>query len=213
MPGVTITDGSAKKRKRTEATAGIKPTSSTKSKKLKAAAKAEDGEDAAAQMLLLEQQILESPSHYENITVLLKLAQKKSKDVTQTITAAVALCRVFCRLMAQEKMIKMKQMDDEQIQAVDWLKAQYKEYARVLAKMLVKEELQSTALTLMMRLVKEETSHDGRRSEQAWRTGVFAEVISGLLSSPDAAGAREEFIEKYLQEHDDVRYFTFYQVA
>lgn len=208
MPG--LVDSAAKKRKRTDAAAVAKP--SSKSKKIKAVTKHQDDEqDAQAQMLLLEQQILESPSHYSNVTSLLKFL--KSKDATQKVTAAVALCRVFCRLMAAEKMIKIKTMDEQEIEQVDWLKAQYKEYAQMLGRLLASEELQSTALTLLMRLVKEETSQDGRRAEQAWRTGVFAELVLGLVASPAAAGAREEFIEKFVEEHDDVRYFTFYAVA
>ncbi|KAG9885832.1 CBF-domain-containing protein, partial [Aureobasidium melanogenum] len=190
-----------------DATAVAKP---TKSKKVKAASNDGD-DDPQAQMLLLEQQILESPSNYPNITSLLKFL--KSKDATQEITAAVALCRTFCRLMAAERMVKQKTMDEEEIGQVDWLKTQYKEYGRQLGRLLASEELQSTALTLFMRLVKEETSQDGRRAEQAWRTGIFADLILGLVASPDATGAREEFIEKFVEEHDDVRYFTFYAVA
>ncbi|KAG9619098.1 CBF-domain-containing protein, partial [Aureobasidium melanogenum] len=197
MPGLV-----EKKRKRTDATTVAKP---TKSKKVKAASNDGD-DDPQAQMLLLEQQILESPSNYPNITSLLKFL--KSKDATQKITAAVALCRTFCRLMAAERMVKQKTMDEEEIGQVDWLKTQYKEYGRQLGRLLASEELQSTALTLFMRLVKEETSQDGRRAEQAWRTGIFADLILGLVASPDATGAREEFIDKFVEEHDDVRYFT-----
>ncbi|THV94542.1 nucleolar complex protein [Aureobasidium pullulans] len=203
MPGLV-----EKKRKRTDAAAVAKP---TKSKKVKAASKDDGENDPQAQMLLLEQQILESPSNYPNITSLLKFL--KSKDATQKVTAAVALCRVFCRLMAAERMVKQKTMDEEEIEQVDWLKTQYKEYGRQLGRLLASEELQSTSLTLLMRLVKEETSQDGRRAEQAWRTGIFADLVLGLVASPDAAGAREEFMENFVEEHDDVRYFTFYAVA
>ncbi|KAG9804763.1 CBF-domain-containing protein, partial [Aureobasidium melanogenum] len=130
MPGLV-----EKKRKRTDATAVAKP---TKSKKVKAASNDGD-DDPQAQMLLLEQQILESPSNYPNITSLLKFL--KSKDATQKITAAVALCRAFCRLMAAERMVKQKTMDEEEIGQVDWLKTQYKEYGRQLGRLLASEEL------------------------------------------------------------------------
>jgi U3 small nucleolar RNA-associated protein 19 len=204
MPGLV-----EKKRKRSDAAVAANP---SKSKKVKASSATKHGEDdPQAKMLLLEQQILESPAHYPNITSLLDFL--KSDDATQKVTSAVALCRVFCRLMAAERMVRQKSMDEQEIEQVDWLKTKYKEYGRQLGRLLANQELQSTALTLMMRLVKEETSQDGRRAEQAWRTGIFADLILGLLASADTVGAREEFMEKFVDEHDDVRYFAFYAVA
>ncbi|GAB7356212.1 hypothetical protein MBLNU459_g6792t1 [Dothideomycetes sp. NU459] len=213
MPGVVVKDGALKKRKRTENAAPSKL--ATKPKKLKAAK--DDGEDAQTQILALETEILESNKHYKNISVLIKKCESASDaDAAanaNSVTAAVALCRVFCRLMAGEKMVKHKGLRDADMDAVDGLKAQFKEYTKALCAMLHHDELQSTSLTLLMRLVKEETSQQGRRAEQAWRTGVFPSALDALLSSPIAAVARQEFVEKYVEEHDDVRYFTFYTIA
>lgn len=209
MPGVVAKDVALKKRKRSENAVATKP--ATKSKKLKAA-KA-DGEDVQTQILLLETQILESNKHYKNIDSLIKTCASKKKDGGSNVAAAVALCRVFCRLMAGEKMVKHKAMQEADLDAVDGLKARFKDYTQALCAMLDDEELQSTSLTLLMRLVKEETSQQGRRAEQAWRTGVFPSVVQALLSSPTAAAAREEFVEQYVEEHDDVRYFTFFTTA
>ena len=69
---------------------------------------------------------------------------------------------------------------------------------------------ESTALTLLMRIVKAETSQDSRRGDQAWRTesATFYRLVATLLEKGDAEGARQEFVEKYVEEHDDVRYYT-----
>lgn len=207
MPGLVVKDATSKKRKRTDD--GVKPKSATKSKKV------QDGEGAQAQILLLEEQILESKKHYKNITQLLELCQGNNKGDERNVTAAVALCRVFCRLLAGERMIKIKGMSEADLGMVDWLKAQYKQYIRVLCDIVQEEDeaLQSTSLTLLMRLVKEETTQEGRRAEQAWRTGTFFQIIRALVSSSETAGAREEFVDKYLEEHDDVRYYTFHAVS
>lgn len=208
-----MSDPGSKKRKAVAAPSATKA-SSRSSKKLKAVKSAakDDKEDIQAQILSLESQILESKKHYNNITTLLELSQKKSKDGSN-ITAAVALCRVFCRLMVAERMIKKQGMSDAELEAADWLKTAFKEYVAVLCRLLAQQDLQSTSLTLIMRLVKEETQQEGKRAEQAWRTGIFQNVVRALIEEDDAEGARDEFVEKYVEEHDDVRYFTFYHIA
>lgn len=239
MPAALAMDAASKKRKRPHAAAA--PAASSKSsrskptKKVKAVQQPppdsdaemegqddedeeeqdEEQEDVQSQILSLEAQILESKKHYNNIATLLSLCQNPSADHAANITAAVALCRVFCRLMAAERMVKAKAMSDAELQAVDWLKTRLREYVQTLAALLPDEDLQSTALTLLMRLVKEETQQDGRRAEQAWRTGVFAHVVRGLVEVDSDAleTCRDEFVEKYIEEHDDVRFFTFYQIA
>ncbi|KAL1305702.1 hypothetical protein AAFC00_007292 [Neodothiora populina] len=232
MPGLTMSDSATKKRKATAALPStvkssskpvkrVKATSSKSTARPKAKRNAEENEeeeeeqDPQARVLLLETQILESKKHYNNLTALLDLCQKKSTDGSSVI-AAVALCRVFCRLIVAERMIKQQGMSDADLEAVDWLKSVLKEYVAVLGRFFAASDdaaLQSTSLTLAMRLVKQETQQEGKRGEQAWRTGVFAGVVRALVQRDEAEGARAEFVEKYIEEHDDVRYFAFYHIA
>lgn len=210
MPGVIMSDPTTKKRKATAAPSSSAKSTSKSSKKIKSVK--EPREDPQARILSLESQILESRKNYKNITTLLKLCEKNTQDGTN-VTAAVALCRVFCRLMVAEQMVKKPGMSDSEVEAIDWLKNVFKDYAAVLCSLLASEELQSTCLTLLMRLVKEETQQEGKRGEQAWRTGTFQNVVRALIELDEAEAARQEFVEKYLEEHDDVRYFTFYHTA
>jgi len=207
MPGIVASDAAGKKRKRSGNEVVAKSSKTSK--------KSQDGEDAQSQILSLETQILESKKNYSNIATLLELCDNGDKNSGSDVAAAVALCRVYCRLMAGEKMIKSKGMKESDLEAVDWLKAQYKLYIRMLCDILGGEDeaLQSTALTLLMCLVKEETSQDGRRAEQAWKTGTFFHVVRTLVASSETEAAREEFVEKYLEEHDDVRFYTYLAVA
>ncbi|KAF1346975.1 CBF/Mak21 family-domain-containing protein [Delphinella strobiligena] len=212
MPGVIMSDSATKKRKATAAPLAGKA-SSKPSKKVKAvkSSAASEEEDVQAHILSLETAILESKKNYNNIATLIDICEQKTDG--SNITAAVALCRVFCRLMVAERMIKKHGMPESEMQAVDWLKGRFKDYVSILCDLLAIESLQNTSLTLLMRLVKEETQQDGKRAEQAWRTGVFANLLQALVDEEEAEAAREEFVEKYVEEHDDVRYFTFYHIA
>jgi len=174
----------------------------------------EDGQDLRAQILALESQILES-NKYANIEKLSELCSGSHDEHGGVVMAAVALCRVFCRLLAGEKMVKRKGLNPKESEQVDWLKKQSKLYVRRMCVLLDDEDttMQSTALTLLMRIVKEETSQEGSRSEQAWRTGTFSAVVRALVIGANAGLAREEFVKKFVEEHDDVRFFTFYAVA
>lgn len=208
MPGIVAPDAQAKKRKRTDDAAPA-----TKHMKSRKAPKKSDEDN----ILLLEQQILESQKHYNNIVTLLSYAQDDGPASKRSLTACVALCRVFCRLIAAEKLVRHNGLSDAQAKVVNWLRDRYKEYENALQILLGHEDaaLQSTGLTLFMRLVKEETSQGSRRSEQAWRTGMFRSLFKTLLGNTgaQAAAAREEFVEKYVEEHDDVRFYTFLAVA
>jgi U3 small nucleolar RNA-associated protein 19 len=209
MPGI-VTDGAVvRKRKREDATQAKAVTKPRKAPKTTATA-----ENAQAKVLLLEEQIVEGRQHYNNIVELQSLAANVEKKPKSATLAAVALCRVFCRLIASEELIKKPGMSDGDAQIVQWLKARQKDYVEGLARAWIESPdaaRESTALTLLMRLVKAETSQDHRRSDQAWRTpsGTFATLVQALLENTDAEGARQEFVEKYVEEHDDVRFYTF----
>lgn len=206
MPGVVTVPNGNHKRKR-EGTAKLKG-----SKPRKAPKTTSRSDSTQADILLLEEQIFESRENYNNIVELQSLlanAEKKPKTAT---LAAVALCRVFCRLVAQEKFVKRKEDTTEDAQIIQWLKERLRQYVGSMLGWIGSPDAtrESTALTLLMRVVKEEVSQESRRSEQAWRTdrSTFFLTVKALVEATDAEAARLEFVEKYVEEHDDVRFFT-----
>ncbi|KAI7163671.1 CBF-domain-containing protein [Hortaea werneckii] len=213
MPGVLTNGDASHKRKRDDAPPKTSTGKSRKAPKT-VAAKSEDGQ---TKILSLEEQILQGRKHYNNIVELqshVNLCEKKPKTGT---LAAVALCRVFCRLIASEELVKGNDQSDADGQVAQWLKARLREYVEVLAGSWIGSPdaaQESTALTLLMRLVKEETNQGAKRSEQAWKTerSTFFTLVSALLEKKDAEGARQEFVGKYVEEHDDVRFYTFVAV-
>ncbi|KAF2088068.1 nucleolar complex protein-like protein [Saccharata proteae CBS 121410] len=183
--------------------AGVKPKSRTK-------ATATDSDDAQSHVLLLENQILESRRHYNNIATLVSMAKEEDTAGETAITAAVALCRVFCRLMAAGNMVKSHGLSDQETMIVKWLKERYQESIDVLVCFLHGKNpvRHSTAMTLLMRLVKEEVAGQKGQGDQAWRQGVFLKLVHALLDSEESGLARDEFLENFVEEYDDVRFYT-----
>ena len=211
MPGLIAHDDSGRKRKRIDDVPNVNGVKSRKAPKTTTY-----GDDTQSRIVELEQQILGSREHYNNIVELQSLlatAEKKPKTAT---LAAVSLCRVFCRLIAGEELVKQKKVTEAEIQILHWLKARLRDYVdSVLAWIGSPDATQeSTALTLLMRIVKEEVSQGAKRSEQAWRTekSTFCLLVSFLLGKNNAESARQEFVERFVEEHDDVRFHTFLAV-
>ncbi|KAF2146733.1 uncharacterized protein K452DRAFT_218400 [Aplosporella prunicola CBS 121167] len=197
------------KRKRVAAKAAPEKKSKSKSK-----TKPDSGDDEQARILLLESQILESRRHYNNIAALITIV-KEDEAAESQILATVALCRVFSRLRAAGSMNKSKGTPEPEVIIIQWLKERYQEYADVLLRLLQSDDpvKQSTALTLAMRLVKEEVTNQKVQSDQAWKQGLFFKLVAALLTSTEAEGLREEFVENFVEEYDDVRFYGFQAIA
>ncbi|KAH7399405.1 nucleolar complex protein 4 [Pyrenochaeta sp. MPI-SDFR-AT-0127] len=169
----------------------------------------EDGDDIQSHIVQLEAQILESRRHYNNIATLLQLAKQPEVENEAPILAAVALCRVFSRLLATGDMLKSKGMGEAEAVIVSWLKERYREYLDVLLDNFLRSEQpakQSVALTLAMRLVKEESK---TQRDYNTKNGPLPRLIEVLLFLPTDDSNREEFAEKYFKQFDDIRYQTF----
>ncbi|KAJ4343328.1 Maturation and nuclear export of 40S ribosomal subunits interacting protein [Didymella glomerata] len=206
MPG-TKTAPAGVKRKRDPAVASRREAKSKKRQKSPASSPASDDADVQASILQLEAQILESRRHYNNIATLLQLSKKSDDDVP--VLAAVALCRVFSRLLAAGDMVKSKGMGEAEATVVAWLKERYKEFLDTLLQSFLRSDnpaKQSVALTLLMRLVKEESK---ATKDYNLKTGPLSRLIEALLFLPEDDANRDEFAEKYFKHFDDVRFHTF----
>ncbi|KAF2199635.1 nucleolar complex protein-like protein [Delitschia confertaspora ATCC 74209] len=182
---------------------------STKTKTRRKSASPEEL-DHQAEILQLEAQIVESRRHYNNIATLLQKATGQGEK--NEILAAVALCRVFSRLMSAGDMTKSKGMPESEVVIVQWLKDRYKEYVTLLLEEHFQSESgakQSTALALLMRLVKQESG----QKDFNWKRSHLRRVVEGLLTLPEGDSIRQEFAEKYLTKFDDVRYHTLESIS
>ncbi|KAH7564154.1 hypothetical protein BM1_01201 [Bipolaris maydis] len=186
-----------------------KPERSESKSKSRRKSSSEDGDDLQSEIVQLEAQILESRKYYNNIATLLQRAKQSDAENEGPILAAVALCRVFSRLLVTGDMVKSKGMSEAEGVIVSWLKERYRELCNMLLDDFLRSEdppKQSVALTLLMRLVKEEAKS---QKDYKIKNGPLPRLIEVLLQLPLDDLNREEFAEKYLKQFDDIRYQTF----
>ncbi|EMC93413.1 hypothetical protein BAUCODRAFT_239929 [Baudoinia panamericana UAMH 10762] len=211
MPGLVAEPTGVRKRKLDDTAARDVALKSRKAPKTAAA-----GESTEEKVLRLEEQVLHGREHYNNIVELQRLQRNYETKPRAASLAAVSLCRVFCRLIAADELRKRGGASDADIQIVRWLKARLREYVQSSTEWIgVPDPAQeSTALTLLMRIVKVEIAQDVKQAEQAWKTesSTFWRVLKALLEKTEAEGARQEFVERYVEEHDDVRFYTLFVV-
>ena len=169
--------------------------------------------DAQSAFLLLEEQILESRRNYNKIVTLLEHATKRDshEEITQSTLASIALCRVFCKLIALGHLSSTRQAHKTETAIVQWLNERYMDYKEILLKFFSEDDAnrQSTALALLMRLVKEDAEHLELSEESIWRKGTFARILKELIVSGNAAESRDEFVQSYTNKYDDIRFHTF----
>ena len=95
MPALVTEDAQNHKRKRSSGNSSHK----SNLKPRKAPKTSSTGTDIQSHILLLEEQVLESREHYNNIIELQNLAKNVEKKPKTAALAALALCRIFCRFV------------------------------------------------------------------------------------------------------------------
>ncbi len=171
-------------------------------------------DDYHPRVLLLEKNILDSRKNYNSISTLLKY-MNVTGDEQKDDVAAVALCRVFCTLMAAGGLVRGRDLSKNEATVVEWLKERYQEYKMALLQLLGQAVVvrQITAMTLLLQLVKKERVYLFTSDDAVWRTGVFAKLIRALVADTTGDETREGFVEKYVARYQDIRYHTFEQLA
>ncbi|OAA64310.1 ribosome biogenesis protein [Niveomyces insectorum RCEF 264] len=179
MPGATSTTA-ASKRKRDAKT--VKPRKRARSRSDSEGESENEGGDADKasvqdRIMLLENQILESKKHFNNIVELIEIARggkEGSNQVTRggnddddddtALTAAVTLCRVFMRLLAAGNLGFHNGLSEKDVVVVRWLRERLAEYEQILLDCFARSgDAAATVLTLAMRLLQAEGQHLRRR--------------------------------------------------
>ena len=209
MPGLTNGLDPAKKRKRKDLGC-----SSSKRKRVVSKDSSEEP-DLQDHILSLEEKILESRTNYNSIHTLLGYLGSSDHGGEKNVLAAVALCRVFCRLMAVGSLNKHKEKAGNENTIAQWLGERLQDYENEILKMLKEPDVgrQCIALTLLIRLVKEEAAHLKNLKESVWRGGIFGKLVHKLVEDEVAEETRAAFVEIYVEKYDDARYYTFAVLA
>lgn len=203
MPKIATEERSKRKRSSTQE----KPTKRRRS----SSSASDESEDPNAKILLMEQGILESRKNYNDITVLLGTANDFRGGEPESMLAAVALCRIFVRLLTQGALISRKSLSEKDLVVVGWLKEQFGEFRKALLAMLRDEELAPTALTLCMRTLKAEGEFMYDKDEYTFPRAFHRQIMESLLVGENE-DAGKVYIEEFAEQYDDIRYFTFSSV-
>lgn len=176
-----------------------------------------DGEDDDPQIdiLSLEAAILESKKNYNSITTLIEIARALNKDSGEEVEenallATVALCRVFVRLLAAGALLRKKGLPEKDVVVVHWLRDRLAEYREVVLALFARDEQAMTALTLSMRLLKTEGQYPlSDKEEYAFPKATLKNIVLALIQPEVDQVVRNEFVEKFVDEFEDVRLYTF----
>ncbi|KAK3051503.1 hypothetical protein LTS18_012422, partial [Coniosporium uncinatum] len=197
MPFIEPESTAGKKRKRVDATERSKKEKRTES----------------SNITLRESQILESRQHYNNIVDILRIA-KDTKRAADRSEALLALCRVFCRLIAGGDMTSSKGTPKSELTIIEWLKKQFKDYSDVLLDTVASKTRDDVdAIALLMQLIKAETTSSVNSVDRPWTSGTFATLVGTLLRLTRLKDERAAFVHSYVNDYDDVRYYFLHVVS
>jgi hypothetical protein len=159
----------------------------------------------------LEYQILTSRRHCNGISILLGYVQGENEKSDESIRAAVALGRIFTQFLATGKMSAPVGASESEIMVTQWTIKRYDEYKTKLLGMITSSDVDRSliALTLIMQLIREDTSHRNLPDDNLWRDGLFPRLLRHIVSTLGMENVRIKFIDEYLTKYDDVRYFAF----
>ncbi|KAM0238838.1 hypothetical protein ACHAP5_008581 [Fusarium lateritium] len=180
-------------------------------KRRRSSTSSNESEDPNAKIILMEQGILESRKNYNDITVLLSTANDFKNESPESMLATVALCRIFLRLLAQGSLIAKKTLSEKDLVVVGWLKGQFGEFKKTLVTLLRDEELAPTALTLCMRTLKAEGEFLYDKDEYTFPRAFLRDIVAALFESENE-DVIKAYIEEFVEQYDDIRYFTFNSV-
>ena len=157
-------------------------------------------------ILLLGDEIFKSKKNYNNIVCLIKILGSENDD---SAAAAISLCRVFAKLMLSGDMVKKPGSTEKEAVVIRWLKERYSEYKSALIVLLGREDVGSTAMTLCMTLLKKEGQYLRNGEEYCFPVVFLTTIIQALLNPESHESVRREFGTKYVEEYDDIRFYTF----
>lgn len=201
----------AKSAGETSRTAKRKNSSSDKrpTKRARSESGDEEEEDRQTHILRLENEIAESKKKYNNIADLITILKDEEEDPDNSILAAVSLCRTFTRLAIAGDMSKKPKSTEKDTTVLNWLRSRYSEYKAVLLDLLSEDGAGPTALPLLMRLMRNENTFFQPSENYNFPAEFLTEIVQGLVAPESDKQARRDFSRRYVEEHDDVRFYTF----
>lgn len=163
--------------------------------------------DPRAEILLLQNRIIESRKHYNDISKLIEIVKAFEDDADSAALASVALTKVFMTMLSGGSLVKRKGLPEKDTVVVQWLRDRYFEFKTVLLGLVKDEELGLPALTLALKVLKSEGQHLQDSDEHSFPQVFLQQIMQALLDS-GSDDARSEFVDNFLTEFDDIRFYA-----
>ncbi|KAJ2319059.1 Maturation and nuclear export of 40S ribosomal subunits interacting protein [Coemansia sp. RSA 2704] len=171
----------------------------------------EESRTLVARVHALEQNVLSSHQHLNDIVEIQDIAA--SDDGEAAFTAATALGRIYAALWAKGLLQRAKTdtADAAAQQVGDWLRDQYRKYTAQLRAQLAHSEapVQVAALRLLLQMLDKEGAALGAFPSEGFQE-VVAAVLGGARSSEHLLRA---LAESYVNSYDDLRLHFYRSVA
>ncbi|KAI9271603.1 CBF/Mak21 family-domain-containing protein [Phascolomyces articulosus] len=155
---------------------------------------------------------LSDKANLNNVVQLMDLTSSSKTTNAQVIHAAMhALHRVFSRFMTNGDLNPPNDPSSATGKVTLWLTSQFTSYLKRLRQLLSDQEpgLQVPALKILMTLVKTQSEYANKMANDQLQPIVYAMVWNKNLSAP----LHKEWIEKYVNAYDDVRYHFYRHAA
>ncbi|KAJ1921246.1 Maturation and nuclear export of 40S ribosomal subunits interacting protein [Mycoemilia scoparia] len=189
-------------------------------RKLSALQKEEVGEKVK-QIREWERKVRDSTKNSNDLLNIIKEAKGEIPDVVYP--AIHALSRIFSKFLDEDKMKKPKEkrntdnedsaVTDPQAEFSIWLRANYKEYVGILFSLFNHPEatMQTAALKLLLLLVQKESAFQSRADNSYnFENMLYMQIIQAILQSPKASDLLlRTFVDSYLTEYDDLRFYFY----
>ncbi|GBB94666.1 hypothetical protein RclHR1_00240014 [Rhizophagus clarus] len=190
-------------------------TSSSKGKKRKLTEKIKYSEleqERITKIKELEHTISVNKSNYNNIVTLLEYTKDKSPKVIHS--AIYALYRIFSPLLSKGELQKPKNENlerDKKGLIKIWLRDNYVQYVNTLCNFLRHEEpgLQIPSLNILLNLLKIESAYlTSASGTHQFSNNHFYHIVEGLIDNENfSEPLKNEFVEKYWNTYDDLRFY------
>ncbi|KAJ2161253.1 Maturation and nuclear export of 40S ribosomal subunits interacting protein [Coemansia sp. RSA 552] len=181
------------------------------------AAKAEDDNSLVERVHKLEEKVLSSHQHLNDIAEIFDIA--KGDHAEAAFTAANSLGRIYMGLWTKGLLRRSKQPQESAAAAKvgEWLRTNYKMFTDLLRKMLGSKEapLQVTALRLLLQtMAKEGEAMTKAAGSYMFPNDSYLPTIEAVLgSSATSDHLLRIFADSYLNSYDDLRMYFYRDVA
>lgn len=158
----------------------------------------------------LEAAILESKKNYNKISDLLALAQRRDGDEDVTSEASVALCRVFVRLLTSGALTLRKDLTQKEQVVGQWLRQRLTSYKQLLLSLFSDAKSGPSSLRLAMTVLKAEGRYlNSNSTGYTFPKSSLDAVLREILIHEHESPVRVEFYSSFLNDFDDIRFYTF----